>query len=109
MCTTPPVSSASATSRWTMMDSASPGIPPQPERRCRKPFVGHALALQRLVFAVIDDRHVEHARVLERPAHQQRSSHRAAIIGDRHAPGLAELRDVGELLAFLTARHGTNG
>jgi hypothetical protein len=58
---------------------------------------------------VIDDRHVEHARVLERPAHQQRSRHRAAIIGDRHAPGLTKLRDVGELLAFLTARHGTNG
>src|SRR5690349_24181115 len=37
----------------------------QAERRGGEPFVRDAVALQRLIFAVVDDDHLEHAGVLE--------------------------------------------
>ena len=89
---TPPVSSASAMSRSAMIDSASPGMPRSPSARRVEPFVRDAVALERLLLAVLDDRHVEHLRVLERPAHQQRRRHRTPVVGDRDAAGLAAAR-----------------
>ena len=74
----------------------------QAERRRVEAFVRDAVALERLILAVLDDRHVEHAGVLERAAHQQRRRHRPAVVGDRDAAGRLQLGDVGELLALLT-------
>ena len=71
----------------------------QPERRRVKALVRDAVALERLLFAVLDHRHVEHAGIFERAAHQQRRRHRPPIVGERHAAGLPQLGDVGELLA----------
>ena len=81
------------------------GNPAQPERRRVKAFVRDAVALERLLLAVLDDRHVEHARVLERAPHQHRRRHRMPVVGQRDAAGLLQLGDVGELLALLPARH----
>ena len=92
MCTTPPVSSASAMSRSAMIDSASPGMPRSPSAEAWKPLVRDAVALQRLLLAVLDHRHVEHARVLERAPHQQRRRHRTPVVGHRDAARLLAAR-----------------
>ena len=52
----------------------------QSERRRMEPFVRDPLALERLLLAVLDDRHVEHGGVLERAPHQQSGRHRTAIV-----------------------------
>ena len=78
--------------------------PAQSQRRRVKAFVRDAVALQRLLLAVLDDRHVEHARVLQRAPHQHRGRHRMPVVGQRDAAGLLELGDVRELFAFLAAR-----
>ena len=54
----------------------------QPERRRHRPFVRHALALERRVLAVLDERHAEHAGVLHRAARQQRGRDRMAVVAD---------------------------
>ena len=54
---------------------------------------------------MLDHRHSEHARVLERAAQEDRGRHRMAVVGDRHAAGLAEVANVGEQLAFRRPRH----
>ena len=82
--------------------------PAEPERRRLVPFVRDAVALQRLLLAVFDHRDVEHARVFERAAHQQRRRHRMPIVGHGHTSRGFQLGDVGELLALLTARHGAD-
>ncbi len=79
------------------------GNPAQAERRGLKAFVCDAVALERLLFAVLDDGDVEHARVFERAPHQQRRRHRPAIVCNRDAAGVLQLGDVRELLAFLSA------
>ncbi len=53
---------------------------------------------------MFDDGHVEHARVLERASHQQRRRHRPAVVGNRDAARLLQLRDVGELFTPLPSR-----
>ena len=92
-------------SRSAMIDSASPGMPRRPSADAWKPSCATPSALQRLLLAVLDDRHVEHARVFERAAHQHRRRHRMPVVGQRDAAGLLQLGDVRELLALLTARH----
>ena len=78
-------------------------------QRCRhRAFVRAAVAFQRLIFAVLDHRHVEHARVLERAAREDRRRHRQPVIGHRHAAGLFQFGDVGELFALLSPRHRAN-
>ena len=77
----------------------------QAERRRMKSLVRDAVALERLLLAVLDDRHLEHAGVFERTAHQQRRRHRPSIVGERDAARLPQLRDVRELLPRLPARH----
>ena len=57
---------------------------------------------------MLDDRHPEHPRVLERPSHQQRRRDRMPIVGDRHASGLLQLGDVREQLPFRALRNGSN-
>ena len=54
---------------------------------------------------MIDDRHAEHARVLERATHQQCGRNRPAIVGKRDAPGMSLFAELGELLAFRSDRH----
>ena len=71
----------------------------QAERGRLEALVRDAVALERRILAVVDDRQVEHARVLEGAPHDQRRRHRLAIVGDRDAPGGVQLGDVGELLA----------
>ena len=64
-----------------------------------------AVALERRILAVIDDRHAEHAGVFERPAHQQRRRDRPAVVGERDAAGGLLLAELGQLLAFRADRH----
>ncbi len=104
MWTTPLVSSASAMSRERHDRLALAGDAAQPQRRGVKAFVRHAVALERLLLAVLDDRQIEHAGVLERAPHQHRRRHRMPVVGQRDAAGLLQLGDVGELLALLAAR-----
>ena len=80
-----------------------PGNAPEAERAGLKAFVRDAVALQRLLLAVLDDWQIEHAGVLECAAHQQRRRDRVAVVGQRHAAGLFQLGNVGELLALLAA------
>ena len=86
----------------------SAGNPAQPEGRGLKALVCDAIALQRRVFAVLNQRYVEHAGVLERPAHQQRRRHRMPVVADRHTPRLPQLRNVGQQLAFGSLGYGTD-
>ena len=81
-----------------MIDSAAPGMPRSPSSAARGALVGAAVALERRILAVLDHRHVEHARVLERAARQQRRRHRMPIVGDGDAAGGVQFGDVGELL-----------
>ena len=71
MWTALPVISASAMSRSTITDSAAAGMPRRPEDRRDVALVRDPLALQGRLLAVVDDGHVEHAGVLQRPAHQE--------------------------------------
>ncbi len=80
-----------------------PGNAAQAELRRARALVRAAIAFERRVLAVLDERHVEHAGVLERPARQQRRRHRMTIVRDGDASGSAQLGDVGELLTFLAA------
>jgi hypothetical protein len=80
----------------------------QSQRRRHRPFMGDAVALQGLILAMLDHRHVEHAGVLERATRQDCRRHRQAIVGHRHAAGFLQLGDVGQLFALLSARHGAD-
>ena len=80
----------------------------QAEQRRVRPFVRDAIPLQGGIFAVVDDRHAEHARVLERAAHQERGRHRTPVVGHRHAAGGVQLTDIGHLLAPRSARDGAD-
>ena len=84
------------------------GNPAQAERRRVIALVRDAVALERRVLAVIDDRHAEHAGVLERPPHQQRRRHRPAVVGERDASGGLLLAELGQLLALRAERHGAD-
>ena len=77
----------------------------QAERRRVKPLVGDAVAFERRVLAMLDHRHVEHPRVLERAAHQQRRRHRMAVVADGDAAGVTQLGDVGQQLALRSLGH----
>ena len=102
MWTWPPVRPASVASRGDHDLLGRPGDAAQAERRGVEALVRDAIALERGILAVVDDRQVEHARVLERAAHDQRARDRAPVVGDGHTPGGVQLGDVGELLARST-------
>lgn len=76
----------------------------QAELRRLRALVRAAVALEGRIFAVLDHRHVEHARVFERATREERRGHRMPIVGHRDTAGLAKLRNVGQLLALLPAR-----
>ena len=80
----------------------------QPERAATIALVRDAVALERRILAVIDDRHAEHRRVLERAPHQQRRRHRPAVVGERDAAGGLLLAELGELLALRADRDGAD-
>ncbi len=65
-----------------------------------KALVRHTVALEALVFAVLDYGHPEHASIFERAAQQQRGRDRMPIVGDRHAAGFLQFGDVGQQLAL---------
>ena len=71
------------------------GNAPQAEFRRPRPFVRAAITLERLIFAVLDHRHAEHARVLERTSRQKRRRDRVPIVGHRDASRRTQLGDVG--------------
>ena len=68
-------------SRSAMIDFGLAGNAPQAKRRGREAFVRDAVALERLLLAVFDDRQVEHRRVFERAAHQQRRRDGTPVVG----------------------------
>ncbi len=80
----------------------------EPERGGHRAFVDDAFALQRRVLAVFDERHAEHPGVLHGAAGQQRRRDGMAVVADGDAAGLLQFGDVGQLLAFLPARHRPN-
>ena len=82
--------------------------PAQPQDRSVMTFVRDAVARERDVLAVVDDRHVEHRRVLERASHQRRVGHRTSVVGHRDTAGGPELADLGELLTRLALRDRTD-
>ena len=53
-------------------------------------------------------REAEGLRVLEGAAHHARARHRLAVVGERDAAGLAQVAELGELLALLAARDGAD-
>ena len=108
MCSRPPTISATRMSRPAVIASAMPGMPFRPSDAATGPSWATPSPFKRRVLAVLDQRHVEHAGVLHRPAGQQRRRHRMAVVADRDAAGLLQLGDVGELLAQLAARHRAN-
>ena len=81
------------------------GYPAQAELRGDVAFVRDAVALERRILAVVDDRHAEHARVFERAPHQQRRRDRPAIVGERDAAGGLLFAEFGELVALRADRH----
>ena len=81
----------------------------QAQRGRNRPLVRNAVALQGLVLAVLDHRHVEHAGVLKRAPRQQRRRDRQAIVSHGHATGFFQLGDVGEFFALLPTRDRTDG
>ncbi len=80
------------------------GNPAQAERGGVVALVRDAIALERRILAVVDDRHAEHAGVLERAPHQQRRRDRPAVVGERDAAGGLLLAELGELLALRPER-----
>ena len=70
----------------------------------RRTLVRDAVAFERRVLAVIDDRHAEHPGVLERAAHQQRRRHGPAVVGEGDAAGRLLRAELGELLAARAER-----
>ena len=72
----------------------------QAERRGVVPLMRDAVALERRILAVLDDRHSEHPGVLERAPQQDRRPDRMPVVCDGDAAGLAQIADVGEQLAF---------
>jgi hypothetical protein len=70
----------------------------QAEGRRVESFMRHSIALERRIFAVVDDRHFQHARVLERAPHDHRRPDRVPIVTDRDASGGVQLREIRELL-----------
>jgi hypothetical protein len=88
---------------------AGRGRPAQAEQRGHRPFVHGRAVRQRGLLAVIDDREVEGARVLQRPPHDARAGHRPAVVGHRHAAGLAQVAVLRQLLAQRAAGDGADG
>ena len=60
------------------------------------------------VFGVVDDRHAEHLRALERPPHEFRVHHRVAVVGDCDDPGLVHAGKGGQLFPREPDRHGSH-
>jgi hypothetical protein len=71
-------------------------------------LVRHAVAFERRVLAVLDDRHAEHAGVLQRASQEERRGHRMPVVGDGHAPGLLQLGDVRQERSLGPLRHGAD-
>src|SRR5262249_19229426 len=61
------------------------GNPAQAEAARHGALVRDAVALERAVLAMLDDRHVEHRRVLERAPREERRRDRLAGFGSRDA------------------------
>ena len=81
-------------------------------RRAGDPELGgddalvHGRALREvLVLGVADHRRAERQRVLHRPAIEIRIHDALAVVGERHAAGLGQLGELGQLLAAEPARH----
>ena len=72
-------------------------------------FVRDAIPRERHVLAVVDHRHVEHRRVLERTSHQRRVGHGTSVVGHGDAARSPELADLGELLTRLAFRDRADG
>ena len=97
MCSRPPVSSASAMSRWTMTSSAAAGMPRRPEPHALEAFVHDAAAGQVEVLAVAQDRLVEHAAIFERPPHDLGADDRRIVVGEGDGAPFDEAADLGQL------------
>ena len=79
--------------------------PFQTEPRRDQPLVHHPARSERRLLAVVGDRDVERARVLERRAHQVSGDDRLAVVGHGHRPRPHHLAEFGELFALLAHRH----
>ena len=85
----------------------------QPEQRAPVAFVHHAVADQIVVLAMIEHRHADHPRVLDRAAHEFVILNAVTVVGDRDDPGLREGTDrrqffAGEILGNRAGRQNTN-
>ena len=71
-------------------------------------LVRDTVALERRILAMVDHGNAAHRRVLERTTHQQCRQDRLPIVGHRHAAGRLEIRNLGEVLAPRSDRHGAD-
>ena len=63
-------------------------------------LVHHAFADEVVVLAMVHHDEAEHARVLERAAHQLVVLHAMAVVGERHHAGLVQRADGRQFLAL---------
>ena len=96
-----PASRASAQSRATIVSSAVAGQPASPSRDGHLPLVRLRAPGEPVVLGVLGDHDVERGGVLQRPAHDQRIVHAAAVVGEHpHLRGRAGHRaELGHPLA----------
>ena len=71
-------------------------------------FVHDAPTRQRFVFAVIDDRQIESARVFHRAAHHRRRRHGPPVVRNRNDAGVFHLAHLGEFRPFRLFRDRAN-
>ena len=105
-CSRAPASLASAQSRATIVSSAVAGQPASPSRDATSPFVRLRARGEPVVLGVLGDHDVERRGVLQRPAHDQRIVHAAAVVGEHpHLRGRAGHRaELGHPLAAQARR-----
>ncbi len=80
----------------------------EPEPGSRRSLVHVGEGRERMILAVLDDRHVEHARVLQRASHDAGRHDAHAIVADADRAGLAQLGHLRQLLTLLTHRDRRN-
>ena len=93
-------SAASARSRSTITLSASEGQPPSPELGGDGAVVHVPAARERRLLAVERERPARELGVLECAPEQRRRDDRPAVVGERDRAGVAELAQLGQLLAL---------
>ena len=71
----------------------------QPEQRAPVAFMHDAIADEIVILAMIEHRHSDHPRILDRAPHQFVILNAVAVVGDRDHPGSARATDRRQFFA----------